>query len=95
MFVLTSVASVSPSQSVEERASTRDKSGLAVEINAVIYYGKVETYAERACVRAGVSVCVYWWERGRERRSSLRKRERDTQRQPALARRSPPGMGSV
>lgn len=52
VFVLTSLSSASPSRSVEERASTRGRSALAVEINAVIYYGKVETYAERACAQA-------------------------------------------
>lgn len=67
-----------PSRSVEERASTRDRSGLAVEINAVIYYGKVETYAERACVRAGVCVCVCGRERERERGEKLTGKERET-----------------
>lgn len=62
-----SLSSVSPSRSVEERANTRDRSALAVEINAVIYYGKVETYAERACARAWV--CVREGEGDGERRS--------------------------
>lgn len=53
----------------KREANTRDRSALAVEINAVIYYGKVETYAI-ACTRAGVSVCVCAGERGRQERDA-------------------------
>lgn len=68
MFVLTSPSSVFPSRSVEERANTRDRSALAVKIGAVIYYGQVETYVERAC--AGGRECM----RAREREDTLRER---------------------
>lgn len=76
MYLLLSLSSLSPSRSVEKgrkkkkrEANTRDRSALAVEINAVIYYGKVETYA-RACTRAGVSVSVCAGERGRQQRDA-------------------------
>lgn len=49
---VTSPPSVSPSRSVEEKTNTGDRSAAAVQINAAIYYGKVETYAGRACALA-------------------------------------------
>lgn len=86
------VPDASSSRSVEERASAGDRSGLAVEINAVIYYGKVETYAEGACVcaseRACVCVCAGGRETERERDSgkSHWERERERERDSPLLR---------